>query len=199
MKTLEIKHQTIIFDDEIFESINKLNLKISLVQINNKIYAKINNYYLHRKITNAKKNEVVDHINGNSLDNRRENLRICSIKQNVRNSQISKNNKVGYKGVYIDKRRTKKYIVNIMVDYQKIYIGAYYTAEEAALNYNKAAIKYFGEYANINNVIKPIDLSIKRPNAWNKGISKYTIEDKKKMLIDKQRNYRKKIKQNKLQ
>ena len=53
--------------------------------------------YLHRLIMGAKKGEFVDHINGNCLDNRKCNLRICTQQQNNRNRAISKNNKTGYK------------------------------------------------------------------------------------------------------
>lgn len=49
---------------------------------------------MHRMILNAKPEQVVDHINGNGLDNRRENLRICSREENAKNRRVSRNNKV---------------------------------------------------------------------------------------------------------
>jgi len=56
--------------------------------------------YLHREIVGAKKGEYTDHINRNSFDNRKFNLRICSQTENILNSKISKNNTSGFKGVY---------------------------------------------------------------------------------------------------
>ena len=55
---------------------------------------------MHRYILNLKKGDMIDHINGNGLDNRRSNLRICTHTQNQANRRLSKNNTSGYKGVW---------------------------------------------------------------------------------------------------
>jgi hypothetical protein len=111
-------------------------------------------FLMHRQILNAPIGKEVDHINGNKLDNRRCNLRLCSHKENLRNHQRKK---IGcssiYKGVCFVKRN-KNWRVQIWVDYKAIWIGSFKTEKEAALAYNNAAIKYHKEFARLNE-IKP--------------------------------------------
>lgn len=108
---------------------------------------------LHRLILNAPEKMVVDHINGNGLDNRKANLRLCTQQQNTFNSKSTVNNKHGYKGIRFDKRQPRKgWIAQITFNRKNIYLGSHYTKEEAALTYNEAAKKYFGEFANLNIV-----------------------------------------------
>lgn len=110
--------------------------------------------YMHRLIMDFPKNYQVDHINGNSLDNRKENLRICSIAENTKNREKYSTNSSGYKGVYFSKKN-KKWISNIHFNYKTYYLGSFADKNEAAKAYNDAAIKYFGEFANLN-IIKEI-------------------------------------------
>ena len=100
---------------------------------------------------NPPKNMVIDHINGDKLDNRRSNLRICTKQQNVCNNDTHKDVRKGkYKGYSLSRG---KYAARIKVKGKLIYLGGYDTEEAAALAYNAAAIKHFGEYAKINQVI----------------------------------------------
>lgn len=110
-------------------------------------------YFVHREIIERvygrkiESNEVVDHINGNGLDNRRCNLRLCDQKQNARNRRFLNTTKGGLKGVSYYKGRTKAYKAAITVSGKSIYLGFHTTAEEAHEAYKTAAIKYFGEFA----------------------------------------------------
>ena len=110
---------------------------------------------LHRFITDAPRGKVVDHINGDGRDNRKENLRICTRAENVRNRNTPPRGRVGYYGVnYSGEKYVKKYRVAIKVSherkYKKISGGCYFTAEEAALAYDKLAKEYHGEFATLN-------------------------------------------------
>lgn len=106
---------------------------------------------LHRLIVNTSKGRVIDHINGNTLDNRLTNLRECTQSDNAKNQKLNIRNKTGYKGVYFDKRY-KKYIASVNSNYKKIHAGVYLTAEEAAKAYNKLALELHGEFARLNDV-----------------------------------------------
>ena len=94
-------------------------------------------------------NMVVDHINGDRTDNRRCNLRLCTNKENVRNARVASHNTTGYKGVSYNKRR-KKYESRITVDGRQLFLGYFINPIEAALAYDRAALRYFGEYARPN-------------------------------------------------
>ena len=99
---------------------------------------------LHRWILNNP-STTVDHINGNGLDNRRCNLRVCSTKQNTGNTRRSKANTSGYKGVHFNKRQQK-----YQVRCGGIYIGVFSCKHEAARTYDEAAKKHFGRFAKLN-------------------------------------------------
>lgn len=94
---------------------------------------------------------VVDHINGNSLDNRKSNLRICKQKQNVWNRKSVKGSASKYKGVdwYAASGSWRAYI---KIDGKQKHLGCYKNEDDAARAYNKAAIEYHGEYARLNPV-----------------------------------------------
>lgn len=102
--------------------------------------------YVHRDIVNAKKGESVDHINGNTLDNRKENLRICTHQQNMCNQKTRFNNKSGAKGVYWSEQR-QKWCVQIAVKNKTIPLGRYNLFEDAIKVRKEAEQKYHGEFA----------------------------------------------------
>lgn len=95
----------------------------------------------------------VDHKNGNPLDNRRSNLRICSITDNNRNKSSHPGSTSKYLGVFFYKR-TSRWVACIYYNGKTVFRRVFDTEEEAALQYNKQAIKYFGEFANLNKVPK---------------------------------------------
>jgi len=101
---------------------------------------------------NAPRIPRVDHINGDTLDNRRCNLRLSTASQNGGNRcKLNKNNRSGYHGVHLDKW-TGRWRALIKVDRKKICLGRFDDREGAARAYNAAAIKYFGEFATLNKV-----------------------------------------------
>lgn len=92
---------------------------------------------------------VVDHINGDTLDNRKDNLRYATVAQNAQNQKIAKDNKSGYKGVYLHKA-TGRYNAQITINKKQMSLGYFKDPIEAAKAYDKAAITHFGEFARPN-------------------------------------------------
>jgi len=110
--------------------------------------------HLHRLIMNTPKGMQTDHINGDPLDNRKENLRICTVAENAWNRGASKNNKSGFKGV---KRcggswyeGTIKWMASINFEGKRMHLGVYDIPEEAARAYDAKAIELHGEFAQTN-------------------------------------------------
>lgn len=103
---------------------------------------------LHRLIMQPPPRLVVDHINGNTLDNRRANLRVCTNAENIRNSRINTGSS-RFKGVYYDKAKAR-WKAQIGYDNQRFHIGFYATEEEAAIAYDLKANELFGQYAHLN-------------------------------------------------
>lgn len=138
----------ILLDDEDYKKIEKdfNNLNWTITKNRNKFYVqkRVNgkNIYLHRYIMNCPKGKYVDHKNHNTLDNRKQNLRITNNADNLRNGEIRVNNKTGVKGVYFDNKRNK-YVANIKVNYKGIFLGRFNTLEEATQVRKEAEIKYW--------------------------------------------------------
>jgi hypothetical protein len=105
---------------------------------------------MHRIIMNAEPHQQVDHINGIPWDNRKSNLRLVTNAQNSANKDRYSTNKSGYKGVAVYNKG--RWTAQITVNYRKIHLGCFDDPKEAALAYNEAAVKYFGEYAKLNVV-----------------------------------------------
>jgi hypothetical protein len=90
--------------------------------------------------------KVVDHIDGNTLNNQKSNLRICTMAENSRNRKRNKNNTSGYKGVSYSAQR-KKWQAQIRVDGGIEYLGLFADPTSAHEAYKEAALKYHGEFA----------------------------------------------------
>jgi hypothetical protein len=96
------------------------------------------------------KGKDTDHINGDTLDNRRCNLRVCSHQQNISNRKKQRNPTTSqYKGVHLDKARGKWH-AKLRSHGRMVHIGYFTSEEDAAQAYNEAARKHFGEFARLN-------------------------------------------------
>lgn len=94
-----------------------------------------------------RKGERVDHINNDTLDNRRSNLRVISHSENVNRAGAYRNNTSGYKGVY---KAHRKWAARIWFNGEGIPLGSFDTSAEAAAVYDAAALRYFGPFAYQN-------------------------------------------------
>jgi hypothetical protein len=161
MKEIELTRDKVaLVDDEVFEMINKKRwyaTHFGYASRKSTKKEKANGApsvtYMHRQITNAGKEKDVDHINGNRLDNRKENLRVCSRSENLRNQKRKSPSKTSvYKGVCLVKN-TQKWRSYIYYDEKAHHLGTFDSETKAALAYNKSALEHYGEYALINKVI----------------------------------------------
>lgn len=106
---------------------------------------------MHRLIMDPPADHEVDHINGNKLDNRRENLRIVTRSQNARNLRRHKQFSSRFKGVSWNSR-DHLWDARLHTEYRTINLGQFTSEIQAALAYNQAAIEHFGEFASLNTI-----------------------------------------------
>jgi hypothetical protein len=159
MKEIQLTQGKVaLVDDDIYEYLNQWKWYAS--KLSGKFYARrsvrINKKYagyllMHRFIMNPDIGLVVDHQNGNTLDNRKCNIRICTYSENRMNSVKTIYNKSGYKGVHWHKLG-KKWVSTIEINKTKHYLGLFCEIKEAAKAYNNAAIKFHGEFAKLNKI-----------------------------------------------
>jgi hypothetical protein len=153
MKEIKLTQDKIaLVDDDDFEYINQF--KWYAGKYPNTFYAQRNlgkvKIRMHREImkTQLENNigKIIDHIDGNGLNNQKNNLRICTRAENGRNRHTI-NNSSGYLGV---SKSGKKWKPTIKVNKKTIYLGYFKDKKDAAKAYNEAAIKYHGEFARPN-------------------------------------------------
>ena len=147
-------------DDEDWEKVSKFKWVVnSPKKANGKHYVQYDFYennihhalLLHRLIMNCdyRDNLYVDHINGNTLDNRKCNLRVCSIAENTRNQQKHRDSINPYKGIKYSVR-DKLWVARIQYNKKRIYVGYNKDPIEAAKAYDRKAIELHGEFAYTN-------------------------------------------------
>ena len=142
-----------LIDDDDFEEVNKYKWTASEVR-KGKFYAVRSVYkngvrktqYLHRFIMGVTDKKIqVDHINCNTMDNRKNNLRTCNNSQNSMNKKPQKNNTSGKSGVSFDKTYNKWH-ARIKKDRKTIHLGYFTNLDDAIKARKQAEVKYFGEF-----------------------------------------------------
>lgn len=144
------KNQHTIVDEEDFNRFGSMNWCASFKRNINAYYAvrKFNhtNIFLHREIMNAPKGRMVDHINHDTLDNRKSNLRICSQSENQMNRKgVQSNSTSGIRGVYW-RSRYKTWEARIGLNKKMLYLGSFKNISDAILARKIASEKYHGNF-----------------------------------------------------
>lgn len=158
MKEISIKNIKILIDDDDFERLSKFKWSLGGGRTKDKnrypcvsINGRTN--YIHRMVLGLKKGDkrFIDHIDRNTYNNQKSNLRIVSRSQNRCNSDREKSNKSGYKGIHW-RPQNKKWYVQIAENGKVHYLGLYEDLNEAIRIYNEASLKYHGKFGFINNI-----------------------------------------------
>jgi len=153
-------NREVIIDAEDYDKIKQYNWLVAYSKQKNIFYI-ISHTWKNGKRTTERLSRIIlnltnpkikgDHINHNTFDCRKQNLRECTNQQNCCNRKLSKNNTSGFKGVSWNKQM-KKWQARIWKNRKVIYLGFFLNKERAAEAYNMGAIKHFGEFANLNEI-----------------------------------------------
>jgi hypothetical protein len=158
MKKIPVSYQgvtkTILVDDEDFDLIKGLNV---LININNKDMPYRNVppkgvQYLHRMVMKCNPDDFIHHKNNDYLDIRKSNLVVCTKREALCNKRIANNNTSGFKGVSWNIQRLA-FQAKITSEGRQMHLGYFAAKEDAAMAYDAAAIKYFGEFARTNKML----------------------------------------------
>ena len=163
MKTIPLTqgYETIV-DDEDYEDLSEYKWFAQVRE--HRIYAARNTrseesggsrtiIKMSRQIGRFQEDMVVDHKNGDALDNRRSNLRVCTFAENTRNRRKQSGSRSSYKGVsYRPRKRedSKRWRVQVWSRGKRYDIGYFYTEEEAARAYDKESKRLHGDFSRTN-------------------------------------------------
>lgn len=111
----------------------------------------------HRLVMHAKPGQVVDHINKNKADNRKNNLRCCERFENDRNRGLYSSNTSGVSGVCFDKQR-KKWIASITYNHKRINLGRYEIKEEAVRARLTKEIELYKEFSPQRGLLESLGI-----------------------------------------
>lgn len=153
MKTINLtKGKVALVDDADFDWLAKRKWYAS--QCRDRYYAytpdRSSDVSMHRILLKAKPGQIVDHRNGDGLDNRRHNLRLCSKSENMQNSR-KRPGTSQFKGVSWDSGR-KKWAAFITANGKSMNLGRFKSEEDAAIAYDVAAQLFHGEFALLNGI-----------------------------------------------
>jgi hypothetical protein len=197
MKKIIIESKThgrheVLLDDEDYEWVSKHRWQVNpqnnpnykgpdkfYVVRSTSIKGKKKNFSLHREIVKAPKGMQVDHTNGNPLDNRRSNLRLCTPRQNSANRVKASNNTTGFIGVtYRADQPQRPYCAQHFDKKLGGGFSKYFrTAEEAAVYRDKQMIDKYGEFAGLNF-----------PDGVPNEVRRIINESKKKPVVRRRNN-----------
>ena len=141
----DINGNQFLFDKEDFDKIKDYCWHICTYAVSE--IEKGKTVYLHKLILNSV--DDVDHINGNTLDNRKFNLREATHQQNMMNQKLHKNNTSGVSGVTFNER-SQCWVARIGYKMKRIYLGSFTNYEDAVNARREAEKKYFGEWNRQN-------------------------------------------------
>lgn len=157
MKELELTRGLVaLVDDEDYDSVGAFKWHVVGKRT---IYARrdfgTDQYVLmHRAIIGAVDGQAVDHVNGNTLDNRRANLRIATAAENCMNRKRRSDCKSRFKGVRFCDRskcgRQDRWTARIQTGGKRATVGSFKTEIAAAIAYDCAAREHFGPFARLN-------------------------------------------------
>ena len=148
--TLINSDKVTLVDDGDYEEVSKYRWCLTPQGYARNTLRRKHNIFMHRLILKSPKGIGTDHINRNTLDNRRENLRFATQSQNNMNSLKHRDALTSrFKGVSWQKAR-EKWMAVIGIDGKYIFLGRFNSEEQAARAYDRAALKHFGEFARVN-------------------------------------------------
>ena len=171
MKTIKLtQDQETVVDDEDFEFLSQFTWHAAASTVHDLIYARTRVGDKHKNLLRSKgltfrfrqyiaihdlvvvkpTGYIVDHIDGDTLNNQKCNLRACTHRQNMRNSRKRKTGTSPYKGVIVYESMFSNVPVKYIAKIQSTYLGHYKTIDEAVKAYDKAALERFGEFACTN-------------------------------------------------